>query len=110
MKFLRRLFVISKKTFPLHFYHPENSFFKNSLIHFASTLGAIGENNWYFNNFKMMFPCGEFHFDLKSVTDEFDFVQINSFKNFLSVTNKARRSIFHTNTGYEPYINTCILR
>src|SRR6266446_6083232 len=72
-----RQLIFSEKTFPFKFNNSKRCFFDDIAAHLGSSFRAVGENDGDFFYFETVFPCREFHFNLKRVTDEMNLIEFN---------------------------------
>src|SRR5258708_30425672 len=91
--------VILKKGLPAEIKDAKDAFFYDALIHFRDPELAVFENNRHFLYFKAQLPGGKFHFNLKSIPNEADLIEIDRFQHFLAVTDKTCGRILHLHPG-----------
>src|SRR5882757_2994834 len=91
--------VILKKGLPAEIEDAQHAFFYNAFIHFRDPELAVFEDNRHLFDGKAQLPGGKFHFDLESIADKPDLVEVYRFQHFLAVTDKTRRRILYRHPG-----------
>src|SRR5688572_21537648 len=96
--------IIFKEAIPAQLQHSQNPFFYNSLMHFRSTHFPVLEDDWHFFDFETEFPGSKFHFNLESVPEKPDFIEVNTFQYFFFIAHETCSSIFYRDPRDQPRI------
>src|SRR5690606_24434547 len=97
--------VIPEKAVEFYLYHTPEGFLEDLSAHFGSPFRSVSKNNRYFHYPEAIFQGGEFHFNLKGITDEFNTVERDGGKYDPPVAFKPCCGIAYLDPGDQPDIS-----